>query len=224
MFERWVERWNRAIEAARSRGAGDDTCLEIGPPATEKQVSEVEKVLNVAIPMQFRRTLVEFSGRVDFFWFLKRGDDPPPPLSGIFCGGCRWDIDRLVEDHRHVVQLANDVFIEDVPEETLWAAKFPFHAIACGDFIAIDQASPDEQRVVYLGHELAGSHAHWLGADFYDFMDRWTALGCPDDDIWTRFVPERNSYIDVGHPNARLWCEWFGLPTLDRRIARRRHQ
>ena len=108
-----------------------------------------------------------------------------------------------------MVWLSKNAFVEDVPDEAIWKGKLPFHSIACGDFIAVDQTSGG---VVYLGHELAGSHAHWLGRDFYDFMHRWTALGCPDDDIWDRFVAKKDSYIDLDHENSKLWCHWFGLP------------
>ena len=210
VFELWIERWRKAIAAARSHGVdGSDTRLEIGPPATIKQVRQVEVALDLTLPAQLRETLLDFSGHVDFFWFLRRDDDPPGPLAGVFCGRCGWDVSRLVEDYRHVEWLSKNAYVEDVPDELIWKGKLPFHSIACGDFIAVDQRSGG---VVYLGHELAGSHAHWLGRDFYDFMDRWTALGCPDDDIWERFVPKKDGHIDLYYENAKLWCQWFGLP------------
>jgi hypothetical protein len=219
MFEIWAERWNRAINAAKARNARN-VGLEIAPPANEDQIRNIEAAINRSVPQQFRETLLGFSREVNFYWFLQRNDDPPPPLSGIFCGGCNWDVDSLIDMYKEVNWLADNAFVEHVPEETLWQSKFPFHSIGNGDFIAIDQSSNDCQAVVYLSHELGDSHAHWLGSDFYDFMDRWTSLGCPNDDIWTRFVPDKSNYIDLDHENARVWCDWFGLPSPDRCVTR----
>ena len=214
MFGAWVDCWRRAIIAARSHGVDESAIrLEIAPPATEEQVRQVETTLKFRLPEQFRQTLLEFSGRVHFFWYLRRDDAPPGPLSGVFCGSCSWDIERLFEEYQQVVWLSQNAFVRDVPDEVIWKDKLPFHWIASGDFIVLDQTSG---RVVYLGRELEGSHAHCLGRDFFDFMHRWTSLGCPDDDIWDRFTRSKDSYIDLDHDNARQWCQWFGLPQPSR--------
>ena len=210
IFELWVERWRNAMAAARSHDVDETTSVwKSARQPLPNKVRQVETTLNLKLPAQLRQTLLEFSGRVDFSWYLRSGDDPPPSLAGVFCGGCHWNVSRMVKDYQRIVWLAENAFVEDVPGEAIWKGKLPFHSIMCGDFIAVDQRSGG---VVYLGHELAGSHAHWLGRDFYDFMHRWTVLGCPDDDIWDRFVVEKNGFIDLDHKNSKLWCQWFGLP------------
>jgi hypothetical protein len=217
--ERWVERWQKAIEAAKRHGAGEFHRLEIDGPATMEEVSEVECAIERPLPEAFRRTLLEFSRRVDFFWALAHHVRPPEPLSGVFCGGCSWDIGQLAGMYEIARWLVSNAYVEDTPEERLWQDKIPFHAILNGDFIAIDASSSESQSIVYLSHELCFSHGYVLGADFIDFMDRWSAIGCPDDDIWPGFVSEKGGYIDFDHPNTALWCDWFGIPVPIRREA-----
>jgi hypothetical protein len=209
----WVERWQLALEAARAHSA--TACgLTYERPASVTEVEDVERQLGSRIPEQFRQTLLGFSRSVRFFWSLPATEKPPGALAGVWFGGCRWDLDAIVRHNAEVVWLSRNAFIEDTPDERCWQSKFAFHPIDTGDFIAIDTSSAAGQRVVYLSHELFYSHQHCLGADFFDFMDRWTLLGCPDDDIWPLFVPERDRYVDLSAENARQWLRWFGLPPV----------
>lgn len=217
--ERWVEGWQRAIDAAKRHGVQDSHRLEIDRPATREEVHDVECAIARSLPVSFRKTLLEFSRRVDFFWFLPQHVRPPEPLPRVFCGCCSWDIGRLAVMYEDARWLASNAFVEDTPDERIWQGKLPFHDIGSGDYIAIDISSSDPQPIVYLSHELAFSHGYVLGADFIDFMDRWTSIGCPDDDIWSLFFPERGRYIDLDHPNVAIWCDWFGIPRPNCREA-----
>jgi hypothetical protein len=205
----WIERWERAIDAARALGATTYR-LSIDRPATRDEVAAVEESLGSPIPLQFRRTLLEFSRRVEFFWFLPDGVTPPQGLTGVFYGSANWDVENLVQPYQEVSWLATNAFMEGTPEHELWKDKFPFHLIACGNFIAIDTSSP-QQQVVFLNHELDDDHGYRLGADFFDFMDRWTQLGCPDE-VWQPFVPDPLRFIDLSADGAKAWQRWFGLP------------
>ena len=209
----WIERWERAIAAAQRHGA-TNCRLKYDTAASTDEIEELERSLPAPIPDEFRRTLLQFSRKIDFFWFLPSNENPPGQLAEIFCGRCQWDLDLLLQINAQVAWLSQNAFVKDTPDERLWRDKFAFHPIACGDFIAIDTSSTSGQAVVYLNHELGVSHRHWLGASFFDFMNRWTTLGCPDDDIWPRFVPHREHYIDLDSDNARNWLRWFGLPTV----------
>jgi hypothetical protein len=215
--ERWVGGWQRAIEAAKRHDVRDFHRLEIDGPATMEEVSEVECAIARRLPEPFRKTLLEFSRRVDFFWALPQHVHAPEPISGVSFGGCSWDIGRLAGMYEDARWLASNAYVEDTPDQRLWQDKMPFHDIVSGDFIAIDVSSSEPQPIVYLSHELCFSHGYVLGTGFIDFMDRWTAIGCPDDDIWPLFFPERRGYIDLDHPNIALWCDWFGIPLPNRR-------
>jgi hypothetical protein len=86
--ERWVGRWQSAIEAAKRHHVGVFQRLVIDGPATIEEVSEVECAIARPLPEPFRKTLLEFSRWVDFFWALPRQIRPPELLSGVFRGGC----------------------------------------------------------------------------------------------------------------------------------------
>ena len=80
--KRWVGGWQRAIEAAKRHDVRDFHRLEIDGPATMAEVSEVECAIARRLPEPFRKTLLEFSRRVDFFWALPQHVRPPKPLIG----------------------------------------------------------------------------------------------------------------------------------------------
>ena len=210
----WIPRWNRTLSAAKGLGA-KSVRLGVEPPADACDVACAEAELRRAIPVEFRRTLLEFSRKVDFFWFLPDTAVPPGELHNIFYGDCSWDIGQLVAMNQQVQWLADNAFSDDEPEYRIWQHKFPFQSIANGDFLAINTAPGERQYVVYLSHEVAGSHGYRLGSDFLDFMERLTSIGCPSDDIWPKLIRSREQYIDLDHPNVRAWCEWLGLPKAE---------
>ena len=212
--ERWVGGWQRAIDAAKRHGV-QDYRLEIDSPATRKEVDEVECAIARTLPELFRQTLLEFSRRVDLL-VPARTRPCTEASSGRVLRGVLLGLGRIAAMDDQARWLASNAFVEDTPDERLWQDKLPFHNIGNGDFIAIDVSSSEPQPIVYLSHELAFSHGYVLGADFIDFMDRWTVIGCPDDDIWPLFFPERVKCIELDHPNVALWCDWFGISLPNR--------
>jgi len=210
-WELWVPRWRRAILACERLG-GDAVRLRVGPPATSQELEEAECALGRSIPRSLRDVLLDFSGSVEFFWFLPDRIGPPATLSGVFCGECSWSVAGLVRINQELTWLAINCFTEDNPDHRLWANKFGFQTTASGDFLAIDLTDANAQPVVYLSHELDWSHGYRLASSFEEFIDRWTCLGCPGDDIFPLFAPKQLSGLDVFSELARQWCDWFGLP------------
>ncbi|WP_220369767.1 SMI1/KNR4 family protein [Paludisphaera rhizosphaerae] len=186
--------------------------LRIGPPVTPWDVEDAERELGRSIPQDFKDVLLGFSGDVEFFWFLPQGRKPPASLSGVFSGVCEWALADLVRINREVAWLAENCFTDYEHERRSWANKFAFQSIANGDFLAIDITESGSQPVVYLSHELGWGHGYRLGPSFGEFIENWTRLGCPCDDIFPVFVPEPSGYLEPGSARAREWCEWFGLP------------
>ncbi len=212
-YDRWVERWRRSLDAAESHRSQSHR-LEIDRPATLDEVAQVEAEIAGPLPRLFRRTLIEFSRRVEFFWFLFDGDEWTT-FEGVWCGGCNWDLGRLGQMTAEARSMAN--VATGHQSEEVWAEKLPFHGIASGDRIAIDLAPLGSQPVVYLSNEfdLSPAHGTILGTDFYTFMDRWTAIGCPDDVITPRFLAEGMEGDNFQLQHVGLWCDWFGLPRPD---------
>ncbi len=99
--ERWVEGWRRAIDATKRHNARNYR-LEIDRPATREEIREVENAIARPLPELFRKTLLEFSRRVDFFWLLGDSECVPEPLQGVFYGCCSWDIGLLARMYAEV--------------------------------------------------------------------------------------------------------------------------
>ena len=195
--------WQRAIDAAKRHGVKNYR-LEIDSPATRKEVDEVECAIARTLPELFRQTLLEFSRRVDFFWFLPEHVRPPKPLAGVFCGECSWDLGRIAAMYDEARWLASNAFVEDTPDERLWQDKLPFHDIGNGDFIAIDVSSSEPQPIVYLA-------TNWLSAmdTCWELISliSWIAgrqSAVPMMTSGPSLLPERVKCIDLEHPNVAL--------------------
>lgn len=210
--ERWIDRWERALDACDSIGGSTDELIVRGP-ATERAVKNVEKNFGLTLPAAFRQVLTQFSAEVEFRWFLPKRFELPDALRGIFSGECRWSLDRLsaIEDSRR--QWVEGCFpnVED-EYDRVWHNKLAFLDVKNGDMLALDLAlSPSP--VVYLSHDGDDTHGYRLGADFADFIDRWTLLGCPGAEDWQMmpFLDSPTALLDPDGANAALWRTVFGL-------------
>lgn len=212
-WDQWVPRWERAIAACERKG-GDTVCLRVGPPASLREVNDVESALGRPLPRDFRDVLLTFSGEVQFFWFLPQGTSAPGKLSGVFCGECSWSVKSLSGINRELHSLVDSCSTAAPPIHSPWQHSIAFQVMACGDFLAIDATAStiDRQPVVYLNHEGGESDGYRLGPDFAGFIDVWTRLGCPSDDVFPLFIPARRGFLDPRSAPAKEWCAWFGLP------------
>jgi hypothetical protein len=221
-IEEWPTRWDaitRACELHSATGRGsagqlNPPTFEIAAPATLDEVRRVESVLGVALPLSFRDALCKYSASVNVAWYFPENLEPPRPFHQIFAGECFWDINRLVD-----LQRAHRNWIEacfgdpDNPYDAVWHNKMAVAEVGNGDMIAIELGHSERQPVVYLSHDDGEGHGFWLGADFCDFIERHTQLGCPglEDWQWLPFTSSATSYLDPFGRNAIAWQEWFGL-------------
>lgn len=212
IWDTWTSRWQEALEAC-SRLGGDVCELIIRQPASEAEVAAVEQELGVALPTSFRQVLIQFSSAVDLGWYLPTDFALPAPLREIFSGECYWDLSRIVDMERRRQLWIKDVFsFSDDPYNQVWHNVLAFRKIANGDMLAFDLSSPT-QPVIYLSHDGGEGHGYQLGADFADFIDRLTRLGCPGSEDWQMmpFLASPTSFLDPDCENARLWRSVFGL-------------
>lgn len=221
LYETWVQRWQATLDACRRKGGEADE-LVIMPPATPEAVAAVEAEIGQVLPSQFRKTLLEFSAHVEMYWGLEADwnfglNDIESTSEHLFYyrGACVWDIDALplweswrkeAEDDSYD---PNGTFIFDEK----WRNKLALYSVANGDKLAFDLAYGDDAPVVYLSHEDGKGHGYRLGDNFFDFMDRWSLLGCPGPEDWEMmpFLPDATSGLNTTGENARKWREWFGL-------------
>lgn len=223
----WPSHWELILHACAVRGAtgrwgeGEHLPLriEVALPATESQVTAIERRLGCSIPTSLRRVFLEFSAAVTLGWQLPDSEIKgiPAPLKGIFAGECRWNLTALPElqtTYRGWLEIFTD---PDDKYDGPWQGKFPLMDIGNGDMLSIDPRQADGQPVVYLSHEGDDSlHGYWLGRDFEDYIDRLNRLGCVGSEDWqlTPFVSGPHSLLDPDGTKAKLWRDWLGLRDL----------
>jgi hypothetical protein len=97
----------------------------------------------------------------------------------------------------------------DDPYDRVWHGKYPLLRVPNGDLVAVDA----DGQVVYLSHDDGEGHGYVLGQDVFDFLERWTALGCPgpEDWQWLPFTSGSDQGLDPEGENGRSWRAWFGI-------------
>lgn len=193
-----VTRWQRMLDAIERIG-GETQPLVVEPPAREKEVQDLERRMGEPVPASLRDVLLTFSRKVDFFWQLPQCK-LPQQLGEMTSGDCRWSLEDLA---RINVDRNIGVFPDpDDPYDSVWHNKFFFSDIGNGDVWGIDVRPHTFGSVVYLSHDEGEGHGRHVGADFQDFVFRWTRLGCVggDDWMWLPFAPN-GGYLD---PNCDL--------------------
>ncbi|MCC2669378.1 MAG: hypothetical protein K0Q72_1849 [Armatimonadetes bacterium] len=199
--------------AACQRLGGDARELRIAPPATEAEVETVESELGQRLPASFRRVLTDFSAEVEFRWFLPEELPRPPAFGDNFCGECRWSLSQLTNVDGGRREWIDSCFAD--PEDAynrVWHHKLGFLQVDNGDVLALDVLATSAP-VVYLSHDGGEGHGYQLGADFEDFIDRWSLLGCPGAEDWQMlpFITGPTSFLDPHGANAVLWREFLQL-------------
>ncbi|MCH5585559.1 SMI1/KNR4 family protein [Shimazuella sp. AN120528] len=95
-YKEWVKIWNSTYEQIQRVLPKENIYpLTIHPPATEKEVEQIEKQLGYSLPATFRHTLLHFSKGVDLYWnmYEEIEDMIPEEFEGISSGTIRWGID-----------------------------------------------------------------------------------------------------------------------------------
>lgn len=212
VWDLWITRWDQTLQACKRLG-GDARDLNISQPATEKAVAAVEQELKMALPSSLRQVLIGLAAELEFRWFLPDKMVLPETLQSIFSGECSWSLSRLVELERSRQAWVESCFPNANDEyDRVWHHKLAFQEVSNGDLLALDLSSPSAP-VIYLSHEDGPGHGYKLGADFADFIDRWTQLGCPGAEGWQMmpFIKSPDSLLDPGCENGRLWRGILGL-------------
>ena len=197
-----VTRWQETLKAV-SRIGGRADPLRVEPPATLDDVLALEQRLGISLPAALRDVLLTFSRRVEFCWFLPEDYQVSEELSEIFRGGCNWSVESLAQCHEAKQGWIREVFPDRNNEyDAVWHGKLAFQEVGNGDYLAIDVGADAPNSVIYLSHDDGEGHGRRLGADFQDFLLRWSRLGCvgAEDWQWMPFAPA-GGYLD---PNCDL--------------------
>lgn len=207
-----VARWQQMLDAVSQMGGSSERlCVE--RPAALGEVQELEQHLGFSLPPALRDILLTFSRKVEVSWRLPDDYQISEELQEIFGGDCRWSVERLAECHDAKQSWVREVFPDrNSKYDAVWHEKLAFQDVGNGDYLAIDIGAGAPNSVVYLSHDDGEGHGRQLGADFRDFLLRWSRVGCvgAEDWQWMPFAPT-GGYLDPDCNLARLFRNRLGV-------------
>jgi hypothetical protein len=204
------------LEAARSNGIHHSKMwgLTIDGPANAADIWRIETYLGAGLPPALSRFFLECARSVEFRWQLPDEFPLPSRFRGIFGGGFSLSLTALQEHELDRRSWVETCFPNpEDPYDVVWHQKLSVIPVRNGDYIGIDLRAGHEGEVVYLSHDDGEGHGLVLGADFIDFLRRWTPLGCPgpEDWQWLPFTADRTTMLDPGGEAAREWRKLLRL-------------
>jgi hypothetical protein len=178
------------------------------PPASETEVAELEKRIQLELPKSFKKALLTISRHVEFRWFAPDGVKFPAPFQSNFCGDLHWGLDLLEQYEEARKGWVDNCFPNpDDSYDVVWHDKLPFYEVGNGDFWAFDLKSDSSEKIIYLSHDDGEGHGYVLADNFFDLLERWIPLACTggEDWQWLPFVSDKNSGINPHSGNALRW-------------------
>ncbi len=190
IWKSWINRINWILQIAKKRN-WDYSELVIKKPVSEKDITILERELNIEYPVDFKSILTNYSSGLLMHWQIE-GKETEDDFREIFCGGGRgylWDFSSLRGDFHSIQSWIKECFPNSDNEyDKIWHNKIPFLDVPNGDIIAFGKKTEYGNQVVYLSHDGDDFHGQVLGDNFIDFINRWTQLGCIGSEGW-QFEP-----------------------------------
>lgn len=196
----------RSVESLGGSVSG----LTIENPATEAELTEIEKRLGRPLPSQLRQFASSASRRITFRWNLPEDFKLPHPLRHVFAGGLDYDVSKIPEHEAGRTNWQVKCFPNTSDRyDVVWHNKLGFHDVPNGDYLGLDS----DGRVIYLSHDDGQGHGYVMASSFPDLLTRWVPLGCPgpEDWQWLPFVASENSAILPDSENAKIWLSVIGV-------------
>lgn len=208
-------KWTAQLEIIERLGGETDELI-VEPPATEAEIAQLERELGATLPPVMRNTLLTFSRGISLEWSLPKGFQLPEAVKRATWGYVKYSLDDILQSELERRIWAKDCVASwELPKVTaLWENKIAFYTMGNGDFLTVDVSTPGHEPVVYLSHEGEEEEdGYVLGADFNDFLTRWTGVGCPGPESWIMapFTHEFTKPLDPDCENAVLWWKAVGL-------------
>ncbi|MBI2265562.1 MAG: SMI1/KNR4 family protein [Armatimonadetes bacterium] len=215
IWETWLNDW-KWVQSCMKRKKCEVHDLVLEDPMSSSAIQSIKNKLSIVLPAEFVRVVTTFASGVSFLWYIEDDEKrPPAPYSDIFSGGADalWDAERLVACKETYDGWIKECFSDPSdPYDKVWHDKTPFLEVPNGDLIAFDVTAGDRNcPVVYLSHDDGELHGSRLGADFVDFVSRWSHLGCPGPEEW-QIQPFHDSSTDnllKSGPLVENWRKWL---------------
>jgi len=227
-WDRLVETWTATLKAVDRLGGHTNLAsakragithskiwgLNILPPAHAADIQSVEAQLGISLPAALAQVFLQCASSIDFLWQLPHDFPLPEAFRGIFSGGLSLSLGSLRDHELSRREWVQTCFPDpDSPYDAVWHNKLAVIEVRNGDYIGIDLGDGHHGEVVYLSHDDGEGHGYVLGADFADFLRRWTPLGCPgpEDWQWLAFTSGRTSMLKSDGDVADQWRKTLGL-------------
>jgi hypothetical protein len=190
-FDKFLSNCDRFGAAIRSLG-GRSSTIEVGPPATNKQLCDVEATLGRPLPPNVRHILGSYASHFRFEWKRDHFASLPHPWKHAQDGRCLWSLQALpalnadLEKWRlgnygdpsnaydrhwhHAFAVCATGLSDGTSSSTDWSG---------GDFFALRDLPPAAHSVIFLSHDGdTENNGRILAPAFDDFLMRWSAIGC----------------------------------------------
>jgi hypothetical protein len=216
-WDAWENRFAAFLKAIENIGGEAEGYL-IKPSANALDVKKVEKQLGYSLPQSFVKVVLEYTRGMEISWSLPDEDDfeapLPKELDGLFASDVRWSLDEIISVEGERKRWETKVFPDpDNEYDVVWHNKLAWLEVGNGDFLAFDLNISDDPPIVYLSHDDGEGHGCVLGANFLDFLDRWTRIGCVGCEDWQLlpFIKDETIGIDDQSDNAQTWRSWLKI-------------
>ena len=192
----------------------DSPLFQLEPPATEEEISAVEKQINRRLPDSLRTFYLCHARYLKLTAYFSDdfSEKLPPAIHSLFSAFLELSLDDLPS----LNESCQDRFVsvwQNQSTPPLHSCKMilPLTWVPCGDFVFDYSQDAFDPPVLYLDFYAAEYHLCVLGHSFKDFLERYTAVGlCGTED--TQMASSLQNKTDGIQPdclNAKLFRSFF---------------
>ncbi len=165
---------------AKSRGWDIDD-LQKAKAISDKEIKTLEKKLKQKLPDSIR-DLLSLSKEWKFAWSVPKGDPLPKNIHEFYSGGIRevvWSADIIDWAHQSFSAWPHS-------QQKKWQGHFPIYHLNNGDVLTLNlnESDPQKQSLHYFSHEDESYQGHQIAANLFQFLDRWSEMGCAGSVYW----------------------------------------
>lgn len=207
------KRLDMVVERIRALG-GDVAAFHVEGVAGEREIVAIEHEIGRPLPHGLRRFFRTEAMGITLRWEIEpdRLPDDDVFAEGL-AGGCDLRLSQLPTDWVNWMgwrdSFADPEAVGWPPEFNLEAydAVFPLHSVMNGDQLIFADEPGEPSLVLYLDHEGGGFDRVQLASTLQDFLDTWTALGCPGPESWEleRFYDYEAQRLSVAAGAGPAW-------------------
>lgn len=215
-YEEILKTMSRWMEAYKPICDKDDSPLfQLEPPATEEEISAVEKQINRRLPDSLRTFFLHHSRylKLDACFSDDFLEKLPPAIYSLSRAFLELSLDDLPLLNQSCQEAIHVCLVEpEHPSAAQLQNVLPLTWVPCGDYLIFDYSQdPFDPPVLYLDLYAAEYHLYVLGHSFGDFLKRYTAVGlCGTEDTqMAPFLPNKTDGIQPDCPNAKLFRSFF---------------